>query len=482
MTRPVTRPSGNDGFVADASTAIGGPVGTHAHRPRRSSALLIVLLVATAAMALGVSTKSACAAGAWWEGNRAYARLCQSEIPQSYLDLGLAEQVAPLGDGAGRYPGPAVSAPTGVVSYLVAWASQAVFGVQESELRGDRPVTDVAADPEVRAEAVQFTAVAAVLLALVAVACAGLLARVQRDRPWDAIGFAAAPVLVLNALIGWDLLVVACVCAALWAWARRRPLSAGVLLGTGAAFAGYPAMVLAAIVLLSVRAGRGVAVLPVAVGALVAWVGINVPAAVLAPAGWGSYWSDRIQSAPGTGSLWELTAAWGLRADAVLANQVLGVGLMLVLAGIGWLAFSTARRPRVAQLAFLAVAGALLLAKEAPPQTALWLLPLAVLARPYWRDLLIWQACEVGYFLAWHWHLGGYTLGGGTSLDEVYVLAILLRAAGISWLAAMVIRDIRAPWQDPVRADGTTDDPGGGVLDTAQDERERRDPAARGFS
>jgi len=463
MPAPVTRPSRDDEFVAAASRAIGGPVGAHARPARRRSALLAVLLVATVAVSVGVLTRSACAAGAWGEEHRAYANLCQSELPQSYLDLGLAEQVPPLGEGAGRYPGPGVSAPTAVVSYAVARVSQAVFGVPDPVDRDDRPVGDIRSDPAVAAEAVEYAAVAAVLLLLAALACAGLLARTHVDRPWDAVGFAAAPVLVVTGLIGWDLLAVACVCGALWAWSRGRPLLTGVLLGTGVAFAAYPIMVLAVLVLLSVHAGRVLAVVPTVAGALLAWASINVPAALLAPAGWGSYWTDRIQAAPGTGSLWEVAAAWGLQADAVLANQVLGIGSLLVLVVTGWLAFSVGRRPRVAQLAFLAVAGMLLLAKEAPPQTALWLLPLAVLARPYWRDLLIWQACEVVYFLAWSWHLGGYTLGGGTSVDEVYVLAILLRVAGIGWLAAMVVRDIRAPWLDRVGVQRTEPAPYGAI-------------------
>lgn len=471
MARGVARPSRTDEFVADASRAIGGPVGRYARPARRRTALLAVLLMTTAAMALGVLAKSPCAAGAWWEGDRAYANLCQSELPHSYLDLGLAEQVPPLAEGDGRYPTPAVSAPTAAVSYVLARVSHAVFGGPDPVQRDDRPVADVAADPKVQAEAVEFTAVAAVLLSLAALACAGLLARTHRDRPWDALGFAAAPVLVLCGLIGWDLLAVVCVCGALWSWSRRRPMLAGVLLGTGAAFAGYPVVVLAVLALLSLRAGQLLAVLPAVAGALLAWVGINVPAALLAPAGWGSWFSDRVQAPPGAGSLWEVAGAWGLQADATLANQVLTIGLLLVLAVVGWLALTAQRRPRVAQLAFLAVAGLLLLGKEAPPQTALWLLPLAVLARPYWRDLLIWQACEVVWFLAWHWHLGGYTLGGGTSVDEVYVLAILLRVAGIGWLIAMVVRDIRAPWEDPVRVDGRVDDPAGGVLDGAADDR-----------
>ena len=48
--------------------------------------------------------------------------------------------------------------------------------------------------------------------------------------------------------------------------------------------------------------------------------------------------------------------------------------------------------PRLAQLGFLVVAGFLLVNKVYSPQYVLWLLPLAVLACPRWRDQIVWQA------------------------------------------------------------------------------------------
>ena len=64
--------------------------------------------------------------------------------------------------------------------------------------------------------------------------------------------------------------------------------------------------------------------------------------------------------------------------------------------------------PRLAALAFLTVGRFVLTNKVYSPQYVLWVLPLAVLARPRWRDLLIWQAAEAAYFVAIWWYLVGY--------------------------------------------------------------------------
>jgi hypothetical protein len=464
----VVTSGGVDPFVADAATAIGGPPGTHALPARRRTALLVCLAVTTLAMALGAAGRTECASGAWWEQQRQFANLCYSDIPHQYVGLGLAEQVGPLGDADGRWPDPGVFAPTAVVAYVVARISQAAFGVVDPVDRNDASAATVAEDPEVQREAVRHTAVAAVLLTLAALVAAGLLVAVHRPRPWDAMGFAAAPVLVLSGLIGWDLLAVACACGAMWAWSRTRPLLAGVLVGVGAGFAAWPVVLLVAIMLVAVRAGRGATCLPTVAGALVSWLAINTTAYVLRPDGWLSYWERALDADPGLGSLWQVPAAFGLEADATLANQGQLLGWLLALAAVVWVATTSSRRPRVPQLALLTLVALLLFSKTVPVQASLWVLPFAVLARPRWRDLLIWQACEAFYFLATWWHLGGYTDDSGSEQDAVYPMALLVRTAGLLWLAAMVLRDVRHPWHDPVRADGVSDDPAGAVGDPAR--------------
>ena len=124
---------------------------------------------------------------------------------------------------------------------------------------------------------------------------------------------------------------------------------------------------------------------------------------------------------------------------------------------VGLLAPAT---PRLAQLGFLVVAGFLLVNKVYSPQYVLWLLPLAALARPRWRDLLIWQAGELFYFAAVWLYLGGYTASAASGRpDHVYWIAIAVRVLAQLYLIALVVRDILVPWRDPVRQDGVTDDP-----------------------
>ena len=83
------------------------------------------------------------------------------------------------------------------------------------------------------------------------------------------------------------------------------------------------------------------------------------------------------------------------------------------------------------------------------------------LARPRWRDLLIWQAGEVFYFVMVWLYLGGFTALGHhrARQDVAYTFAILVRVAAELYLAAVVVRDILRPWHDPVRAPTLADGP-----------------------
>ena len=84
------------------------------------------------------------------------------------------------------------------------------------------------------------------------------------------------------------------------------------------------------------------------------------------------------------------------------------------------------------------------------PQYVLWLLPFLVLARPRWRDWLIFGAAEALYFIAIWAHLDG-TLSSGSGGQGLYMASVLLRIGVQLWFAGLVVRDIFRPDFDPVR-------------------------------
>jgi uncharacterized membrane protein len=299
-----------------------------------------------------------------------------------------------------------------------------------------------------------------VLLAPFALLAAWFLARTHRGRPWDAALFAAAPALALSGLINWDLLAVAAVAGALWAWSRGRPLLTGVLVGLGTATKLYPLFLLGALFVVCVRRARLRAFALTAVAAAVTWLLVNAPAMLLGFEQWKVFWSFNDSRGADLGSLWLVWEQAGHEVGPALINHVSWIFFGAVCVGVLVLGLVARRTPRIPQLAFLVVTGFLLVNKVYSPQYVLWLLPLAVLARPRWRDLLVWQAGEAFYFAAVWLYLGEFTASASSGVpDHFYWLAIVLRVAAELYLAVVVVRDVLAPWRDPVRADGLTDDP-----------------------
>jgi uncharacterized membrane protein len=205
---------------------------------------------------------------------------------------------------------------------------------------------------------------------------------------------------------------------------------------------------------------------------------VNVPVAVLAPDNWAWFFVFSRQRPANPESVWNIAlyATDHRILDGPLAagqtpsvlNAVVAVSLLALATGVGWLALAAPVRPRVAQLAFVLVAGFLLLNKVWSPQFSLWLLPLAVLARPRWRSLLLWQATEVVVWVVTML----YYLGTDNRGIEVqwFFFGVLLRDAAVLVLMALVVRDVLRPDGDVVRTSWPgVDDPAGGPLDHSPD-------------
>ncbi|SNS58746.1 Uncharacterized membrane protein [Geodermatophilus pulveris] len=456
-------PSWTDPVVAQASEAVGGPWGRHAVAGRASfwTPLRVCLLFTTAVLALAWLKQAPCSDGDW-TGSLQYTHLCYSDPVPLFGVYGQGEGALPYWDARVEYP-----VLTGAVMALAALLSGWYDGLAAAA--GVLPAV-----PPVQS----YTVVTALLMTLCALVVTRAVLPLTGRRPWDTAMVALSPVLLVYAFNNWDLLAVALATLGMWAWARQRPVLAGVLLGLGVAAKLYPVLVLGALFVLCLRAGRLGAWVRAALAAAGAWLAVNVPVALAAPENWGWFFAFSRQRPANPESVWNvlLTATGERVLDGPLAegetpavlNAVVAVLLLALAAWVAWLVLSAPVRPRVAQVAFLLVAGFLLLNKVYSPQYALWLLPLAVLARPRWRSLLVWQATEA---LVWVMTML-YYLGTANRGVEVqwFFAAVLLRDVVLVALVVAVAREVRRPDDDVVRTSWPgVDDPAGGVLDGARD-------------
>jgi uncharacterized membrane protein len=453
-------PTLDDPVLAEWSTSVGGPVGTRAGRHPWWTPVRVLLLVTAAVFALGMVQKAPCWEDTWTDTDGRYAAMCYSDLPYLYTGRGFAELAWPWTDDRSvreRYEVMEYPVGIGYVAYGAAAVTHLVTGSPGGIVDGAARVATAPAfgDPDVQREVRAFVVVHAWVFAASALLATWFLAGVHRRRPWDAAGFAATPVLALTGLVNWDLLAVVLVAAALWAWARDRPLLTGVLIGLGTATKLYPLFLLGGVLVLCWRRRRWRELALVAVAAAVAWAAANLPAYVSGPEQWTVFWTFNSGRGPDLGSPWLVVAQAGdLSISSSVVNDVSAAAFALWCLGVLVLGLRAPVDPRLAQLGFLVVAGFLLVNKVYSPQYVLWLLPLAALARPRWRDLLVWQAGEVFYFAMVWWYLGQVLEPAGGGDAGFYWLAIVVRVLAQLWLVAVVARDVLRPAHDPVdRAD-----------------------------
>jgi uncharacterized membrane protein len=463
-------PAVSDGFVRGLSEAIGGPLGEHAtQRNRRSGAIAgrfwtaarIVLALTCLTLALHWIQKSPCQDGNW-QKNIQYTRLCYTDVLALYYAEGLNEGKVPYMDHPVEYP-------------VLTGYFMGALGLPVHQFGQDHP--------EINQGQWFYNANALVLSAL-AVATVAVILALRRRRPWDAAIFALSPILLVTATVNWDFLAIGLAAFGLYAWVRRRPALAGVLLGLGAAAKLWPIFILGPMVLLGIRSRRLRPVIVAFATAAIAWVVANAPVFLYyrtswnrffdlnteRPIDWGTFWyiGRYLDSKFNTGNPGDQGPFQWLSDHVDPTLNWLSYGLFgLCCLGIGALILLAPRRPRMAQVFFLVVAAFLIFSKVWSQQYVLWLLPLIVLARPRWGAILAWTVAEIGYFTAFYAELLG--AGGRQVIPEgTFVLASTLRLVTVAILCGLVIREILHPELDAVRRT-YDDDPDGGVFDRAPD-------------
>jgi uncharacterized membrane protein len=483
---------------------------------------------------LGFAQKAPCRDGSTWVHEHQYTRGCYSDVVALYSAERLSEGKVPYYEHPVEYPVVigAVMEVSSLMTRAVT-AAFPDDRAQKAQAELDKTGSPAARSARDYANGIargrHFYDLTWALVTLCALVVTVTIARLAGRRPWDAAMFALSPALLLHATTNWDLVAMAFAGLGLLAWSRRHPAWAGLFLGLATATKLYPVLFLVPLLLLCVRARQTRAGLVAAAVTLAVAAGLTAPVYLTAPSfadqnGAQVKVLDSPLSRLGSEGLKALAphqqvgdvvavnavyrffdlnktrgADWdslylqlqhlrtsngplaGLRnhvADAVTdssspptkLNRWVEVLVLLVMGGIAALALLAKRRPRLPQLLFLTVAGFLLANKVDSPQYVLWLVPLAVLARPRWRPFLAWQAAEaLLLFARFYFFVSNDKPGQGIDIGWFFA-CVLLRDLLLVVFAAFVARDVLRPELDVVRRDGV-DDPAGGVLDGAPDRR-----------
>jgi uncharacterized membrane protein len=454
---PFVEPGREDAVVEASVGGIGGPVGRWASiggtwwTPVR-----VVVAMGAVAYIVGYLLDLSCRSEAWKTPER-YEHLCYTDISPLYSLRGFADGIIPYiqaGTGQEYLEYPVLTGAFMQVAALITSALNALLGgIDRVQM---------------------FFDVNVVLLFIPLAVTVAATALTVRRRPWDGAMVALAPTMILAATVNWDLLPLAFAGVALLLWSRRHPLAAGLLLGLAVSAKFYPVVFLGAFLLLTIRTAKWRAFWLLLAGTAASWLVVNVPVALMNFDGWWRFYSFSSTRGVDFGSIWFMVTEAGLKGVPADRLNMVATGSFLVLcAAIGWLVLWAPRRPRLAAVLFLVVAAFVLTNKVYSPQYSLWLVPLAVLARPRWRAFLVWQVGEVIYFMAIWWYLVAYGIEDTTGLTgQQYALAILIHVLVTVYFAGMVVQDILVPGDDPIRSDGfadDVDDPGGGVYDGAPD-------------
>ena len=443
-------PTRSDSLLSTMTEPVGGPLGKRTApgmtNPGFFSVERVLILMTTVAALIAVMTKSHCRSTGWTTPDQ-YSTVCWSVFPNSFVDDKLGT-LFPFFSPGSSFDHPLLA---GWIAGLTAWLTR------ES---GDGALRQLA-----------FFDLNSVLVAVLWIITAILVARTAGRRSWDAAIVATSPVLMLTAYVSWDFWAAALVSLAIYLFSRRQTLWAGAALGVGAMAAPYPLVILLALLVLGIRAGRATKMLEMIAAATIAWLLMVAPVMAKNPPAFPDYLKGLIGAQPSESSLYggyNLVAermGWPVM-DVGMSNAIAAILLAALILGVAALGLYAPRRPRVAQLVFVAVAGFMMLSKSAEPWQGIWLIPLLALALPRWRPVLLWQGAIITHFIALMLYRSK-VLGDISSQHAIdtpyFVMAAMISGAATWTLIGLVIRDIYAPEYDVVRRGGV-DDPQGGML------------------
>ncbi|MCH7229693.1 glycosyltransferase 87 family protein [Glycomyces sp. L485] len=455
-------PSLQDRFARFASGFIGGPSGGHAVDPPRRrfwTPVRVILFTGLVFFAISWLQKYPCASGGWLDWSQ-YTNACYTDIRALWGVERLNEGAIPYRDHPVEYPvltgwfmgvlgqiayriGNIVGADGGTIFYHLNAVTLFACGIAAIAvlyaIRADNRRTDLS-DREVEGTPPD-----------------------RLSRPWDAMMLAAAPIMLVTATVNWDLFAVALAMPFFLYWQRGRPVMAGLFLGLAVAAKFYALLFAGPLLILALRRRRLTPALAAVATAAVTWGVINAPVAALWPESWLRFFELNSERPVDWGTGWYVlrgVTEWDALWDHEFVNDAYLVLFALACVGIAALGYFAQRGalpeedvvPRLAQLCFLVVAAFLLFGKVWSQQYVLWLVPLAVLARPKWGMFLVWQIAELGYFAAFYGKMLQVSAEDGRGIPEwLFLTAATGRWVAVAAMCALVVSEILNPRLDAVR-------------------------------
>jgi uncharacterized membrane protein len=381
------------------------PVASEANR--REIALSRVLVCLGIVLFLGLLLKLPCTSGSWADG-RPYTRFCYTDIVPLFRSEGLAQRKFPYLQHPNEYP---------VGTGLVMWVS-----ALPARAEGD------------------FFGVNVVVLSAAAVVVTILLFELVGSR---ALFFAAAPTLLLNAFLNWDLVPVLLMTAGTVAFLRQRDGRSGALLGAGAATKIFPGLVAVPFVLDRLRTRGLRQALRLAIATIFLAVAINLPFMILTWHNWTLFFRFNSRRVMDWATVWFLgchTATGRLDCGHPALFSAASVAAFVAGSVLVW-GLKARWEPNFARwtFAFPVLVIFLLTAKVYSPQYSLWLLPWFALVLPDVRLFMAFELADVAvYFTEFSW-LARHTGFGGLSVGWVEV-AVLAR---VTVLMACLVAYVR---------------------------------------
>lgn len=383
-------------------------------RSRRTFFLLLGVLLLTLVAAWW--TKGRCLLDGGWENGEQYLGWCYTDI----LPLWFAEQ---LNVGATPYFDYPVEYP--VLIGLQMWVAA---GLVRTFIFDSSAWSD------------SFYAINVLLGAPMYMVAAYRLYRMGVT-PLRLLWFIAAPTFVVYAFMNWDAMAVMLSVIAVELHRRNRDIGAGVAAGLGTAAKLFPAFLIPIVLIARISQGRWRDGAKHAAAAAGAWLVVNLPVMIGAPAGWGEFLRLNRTRPADWDSLWYF---W-----QQVQNRTFGVTtlnawtLLLFIAGAAAIVLYGRRRlepDELWRLLLPVLCWFLLTNKVYSPQFSIWLLPLMALALPRAPAFAAFAVADLFVFLLRFPFLGGRQDLTPAPGYDLFAAAILIRAVVLVWIIWETLR------------------------------------------